>query len=159
MRRFELLEERSLLSANQVYVESVYQFVLGRPGDAGGVGYWTAQLDNGAALAGVAAQLTHSAEYFGNIIITPAYEKYLGRAPDAAGIAYWVGQMQNHGLTDESLEAGFIGSTEFYNHAGGTDKDWVDAMYQDLLGRAPDPSGESYWVAQLQSGANRAAVA
>ena len=57
------------------------------------------------------------------------------------------------------MEAGFIGSTEFYNHAGGTDKDWVDAMYEDLLGRAADANGESYWVAQLQNGANRTAVA
>ena len=28
------------------------------------------------------------------------------------------------GLTDEQLEAGFIGSPEFYNHSGGTDKGW-----------------------------------
>ena len=32
-------------------------------------------------------------------------------------------------------------------------------MYRDLLGRDPDPQGLSYWVTQLQQGANPADVA
>jgi hypothetical protein len=67
--------------------------------------------------------------------------------------------MQNHGLTDERLEAGFISSPEFYTHAGGTDKAWVDALYQDLLGRPADAGGEAYWVHQLAVGVSRANVA
>src|SRR5262249_8338695 len=63
------------------------------------------------------------------------------------------------GLTDEQLEAGFIGSPEYYQHAGGTDKLWVDAMYENLLGRDPDPSGEAFWIEQLGQGVNRALVA
>lgn len=34
-----------------------------------------------------------------------------------------------------------------------------DAMYQDLLGRPPDSTGESYWVQQLAMGAQRSDVA
>ncbi len=36
---------------------------------------------------------------------------------------------------------------------------WVDAMYQDLLGRPADLTGQSYWVEQLKQGASRSGVA
>ena len=145
--------------AKVLYVESVYQDVLGRLADDGGLTYWAGQLDHGAPRGDVAALLVHSNEYYRNIIVTPAYQRFLGRLPDQTGLAFWVDRMQNHALTDERLEAGFIGSREFYSHAGGTDKSWVDAMYQDLLGRAADRAGESYWSNQLAHGASRADVA
>ena len=63
------------------------------------------------------------------------------------------------GLTDEQLEAAFIGSAEFYNHAGGSNRGWVDEMYFDLLGRAPDAAGEAYWVNVLALGFSRSLAA
>jgi hypothetical protein len=146
-------------SANQLYIEAVYEDVLARAADTAGLMHWLGLLNAGQSRSVIVDALNHSAEYFGNIIVTPAYEKYLGRAPEPQGLAYWVDQMQNQGLTDERLEAGFIGSPEFYTHTGGTDKAWVDGMYEDLLGRAPDAAGESYWLQQLAAGANRADVA
>jgi hypothetical protein len=76
----------------------------------------------------------------------------------AAGLAFWLTAMEN-GLTDEQLEAAFIGSPEYYQHAGGTDRGWVETMYQDLLGRRPDAAGENAWLQLLAGGANRARVA
>lgn len=146
-------------SANQLFIQAVYEDVLARAADTTGLSYWLGQLNAGQSRSVIVDSLDHSAEYFSNIIVTPAYVKYLGRAPDQQGLAYWVDQMQNHGLTDERLEAGFIGSPEFYTHTGGTNKAWVDGMYQDLLGRAPDSAGESYWLEQLAAGASRADVA
>jgi hypothetical protein len=98
----------------------------------------------------VANELTHSAEYYTNIV-TAAYQKYLGRLPEAAGLAYWVGHMQQ-GLTDERLEAGFIGSQEYINNHGGTGEAWVRGLYQDLLGRQPRSDEVAYWVNRLNSG-------
>ncbi|HWB09164.1 MAG TPA: TIGR03118 family protein [Pirellulales bacterium] len=146
-------------SPDQLYVEAVYEDVLARPADPSGLAYWVQQLEAGQPRFVFVNSLDHSAEYFGNIIVTPAYRNYLGRVPDAAGLAYWVDQMQNHGLTDEQLEAGFISSPEFFAHAGGTNKAFVDALYQDLLGRPADASGETYWVDQLVAGLSRTAVA
>jgi RHS repeat-associated protein len=145
------------LSRNGQFVAQAYQDLLGRPVDDGGLAFWTTQLDQGAPRAAVASALDHSAEYFATII-RPAYQQFLGRPPDDGGLAYWINQMAQ-GLTDEQLQAAFIGSPEFYNHSGGTDKAWVDAMYQNLLGRAPDPGGENYWIGQLAAGAGRGAVA
>jgi len=145
-------------TANELYVAEVYTDVLLRRVDSGGLQFWAGQLDAGMARTDFTSQLTHSAEYYANIIIRPAYEHFLGRDFDAKGLAFWVGQMQQ-GLTDEQLEAGFIGSDEYFNHAGGTNTLWVDAMYEDLLGRAPDSQGEAFWVGQLAAGESRSAVA
>jgi streptogramin lyase len=100
---------------------------------------------------------THSPEAY-TYFVTQAYERYLGRAPDATGLSGWVSAMLN-GLTDEQLEAGFIGSSEFYQHSGGTNRAWVDALYLDLLGRPADPASEAAWVQALVNGMARSTVA
>ncbi len=63
------------------------------------------------------------------------------------------------GLTDEQLEAGFIGAPEYYQFAGGTDRSWIEAVYLNLLGRQADEAGIDYWVGQLAQGADRSTVA
>jgi outer membrane protein assembly factor BamB len=143
--------------ANAKYIASAYQDVLGRPVDAASLATWTFLLEHGTSRATFAMSLTHSVEYDHNII-NADYAKYLGRSPDATGLNYWTSQIQN-GLSDELLEALFIGSDEYYHRSGGTNKGWVDAMYQDLLGRHADPSGEAAWTHLLTTGASRMQVA
>jgi hypothetical protein len=103
-----------------------------------------------AHLAEVASALTHSTEYYQNLI-TATYQKYLGRNPEPAGMAVWVQAKQN-GLSDESLEAGFIGSQEYIANHGGSGAGWVEGMYQDLLGRTPGADEVNAWVRNLQNG-------
>jgi hypothetical protein len=112
--------------------------------DMSGFNHRSTLLDQGSPRATVAQALTHSAEYYPTVI-RPVYQKFLGRPADDGGLAFWVSQMQQ-GLSDEHLEAYFVGSDEFYRHAGGTDKGWVDAMYQSLLGRPANSAGESFWT-------------
>jgi hypothetical protein len=138
-------------------VAAVYRDVLGRPVDSVGLEYWSMQLDQGAARAAMVHLIDHSAEYFGTIV-GPAYQRFLGRVPDQEGLDYWVGRMVA-GLTDEQLEAGFIGASEYYQRAGGTDIAWIDAVYLDLLGRPADSDGETFWVNRLAQGADRSSVA
>jgi hypothetical protein len=144
---------------SQRYVGEVYQTLLLREPDQGGVAYWSALLDAGMRRDVVAASLTHSAEYYQTNVIKPAYQKYLNRSADAAGLAFWTTQLQN-GTTDEQMQAGFIASQEFYDEANNSttpvprspaaDRLWVDALYRSLLGRLPDKPGEDFWTSQLQ---------
>lgn len=155
----ELLEKRELLSAaNMNYVAQTYRDVLQREGEPAGIAFWTAQVDGGQPRTVFADLIDHSDEYFGNIIIKPAYRKYLARETDTGGLNFWVARM-HAGLRDEQLEAGFIGSAEFYNAAGGTDLQWIDAVYLSLLGRNADPNGETFWTGQLHAGVSRSDVA
>src|SRR5438445_11185532 len=72
----EFLEDRVVPStANMNYVEQTYRDVLQREGEAGGIAFWTAQVDAGQPRTGFAALIDHSDEYFGNIIIKPAHVK------------------------------------------------------------------------------------
>jgi hypothetical protein len=108
-------------------------------------------------LVAAVSHLTHGAEAYG-LFITGAYQLYLKRSPDAAGLQFWISQMQN-GLTDEHLEASFLGSAEYIANHGGTGAGWVTGMYRDLLGRDPDSGGLAYWTGVLAGGANPANVA
>jgi hypothetical protein len=110
-----------------------------------------------ANLAQVASLFTHSEESYRNFV-TGAYQRYLGRLPDAPGLAGWVQAMQ-HGLTDEQLEAMFIGSAEYIANHGGPGAGWVQGMYQDLLGRTPAQAEVDGWVRALNNGASTTAVA
>jgi hypothetical protein len=139
------------------FVTQAYQDLLGRAPDLAGKTYWVGLIASGAPRSAVATQLTHSAEYYATII-TPAYQTFLGRSPDAQGLSYWIGRMQQ-GLRDEELQAGFIASPEYYQHAGNTNKGWIDALYLDLLGRPADTAGENYWLQQLAGGMTRLAIA
>jgi len=143
---------------NQLFIAEVYEDLLGRPVDPAGLAYWTAKLDAGTPRGDVSQQLAHTDEYFATII-RPAYQEFLLRQADSAGLLYWTHQMEL-GLSDEQLQAGFIGSPEYYNVRGeGANIGWLTAMYQDILNRAPDNGGLTYWLGQLALGETRTQVA
>jgi len=51
----------------------------------------------------------------------------------------------------------FIESEEFKLLYGTnlTDEDYIDAMYQNVLGRLPDQAGYDFWVGELELGFTR----
>ncbi|HET6879480.1 MAG TPA: DUF4214 domain-containing protein [Pirellulales bacterium] len=145
-------------NANAAYVEQVFQDVLGRPADSGGLTWWVSQLDAGAPRASVATAIDHTSEYFATDVIVPGYEKFLGRSPDSSGLSVWTGALAA-GMTDVQFEAQLAASPEYYARAGGNNTAWIDALYAAFLGRPADTQGVSYWVDQLSAGKTRANVA
>ncbi len=88
--------------------------------------------------------------------VTRLYQAALGRAPDQAGLGYWVRSVQA-GAPLDALSSSFLGSAEFTARFGTLDNaGFVTRLYQNVLGRAPDPSGYTYWVNQLSAGETRA---
>ena len=64
------------------------------------------------------------------------------------------------GSTEAELQTAILGSAEFFAHQGGTVTGFVTGLYQDLLGRNPDPAGLAYWSSFITLGtASRNAVA
>jgi hypothetical protein len=109
------------------------------------------------ARSGIVSAVLQSDEYR-TLLITTFYNTYLGRPASAADISNWLPQLQR-GLTDESLIAAIVGSDEYFADHGSTDASWLNAVFNDLLGRAPDPSGQANFLAQLQAGVSRTTVA
>lgn len=110
-----------------------------------------------AVLDDVANALTHSDEYFTNLV-TQDYLQLLRRTPGAAEVNSWVGVLKG-GLSAEQRLAGFTSSAEYYLRAGDTEQAWVEALYRDVLGRDTDAAGRAAWLQSLASGASRFNVA
>lgn len=158
----ESLEDRVVPDAaatNQAFVTAVYQDVLNRAPDAGGLAAWTNALNTGALTPfQVAFQIETSPEHLTDIVQAD-YQQFLHRAADAGGLAFFVNFLERGG-TDQQVQAMILGSDEYFmNRGGGTNSGWLTAVYQDLLNRAPDPGGLAAWTNALNAGFSRTQVA
>ncbi|WP_198586005.1 DUF4214 domain-containing protein [Pararhizobium haloflavum] len=89
------------------------------------------------------------------------YEAVLGRMPDQQGLTFWVDRLDGgEGLVN--VADALLNSDEFTANFGDndmlSDDAFVDVMYQNVLGRDADASGEAYWTGVLDDGTSRAKV-
>lgn len=134
-----------------------YLDFLGRPGESAGINYWSALLQNGSVTrAQVVDSFFGSAEFQDNIApLARLYFAYFDRIPDYAGLNYWIQQFRaGAGLGD--MSQAFAESAEFIATYGALDDaEFVDLVYQNVLGRAPETTGRDFWIAQLENGVTR----
>lgn len=155
----------TLISVDGRWIQHLYRDVLLRAGAESEVSYWLDRMDPALHKTANDQPLTRSdvANVFvtgverRSRIIDDLYVQYLGRHADISGIQFWLNVWNNFN-GPEMVQAGIIGSQEYYIHAGGTDALWVNALYVNILGRSADPSEIDYWVNVLQQGNTRSAV-
>lgn len=83
--------------------------------------------------------------------VTRLYLAYFRRQPDLAGLTYWINQLRV-GRSLNLVSGSFAGSQEFRSTYGSLgDTSFVNLVYLNVLGRAPDAAGRTYWVGQLRS--------
>ena len=131
-------------------VKKLYQDTLGRPGDASGVNYWVGKLSTSRlTVAKVATLFYSSQDYFDGfgegenpIWVTDLYTKILLRngADDPSGVGYWV---------DTTVSRGRYAVAYSFYQSDESRHTRVKALYQTLLGRAPDPGGWNFWANQI----------
>lgn len=158
------------------FVEQLYQSVLGRPGDAGGVAAWTAALNGGTSRADVADSLVFSAEHTADVQpalsagvyvpdqhavdVAQLYYGLLGRAADAGGLQSFTDAVESGSASLQRVAQSLLGSAEHASANGGvTDSTYVQDLYQQVLGRAADTGGLQSWTSALSGGTSRASVA
>lgn len=81
------------------------------------------------------------------------YQAAFARTPDDGGLAYWIDQA-DQGLGLIEIGAGFMASREFvvlYQNALTT-SDFVNQLYNNILGRDGDEGGLSFWSGALETG-------
>ena len=88
------------------------------------------------------------------------YAAAFGRAPDPTGLANWAGALQTGAIGLNEAAAGFYHSAEFGARYGAPDAvGYVTQLYANVLGRAPDAAGLSFWVnSVLNPAVNHAGV-
>jgi hypothetical protein len=143
-------------SPNQVFVESLYETLLGRTADPGAAG-WVAQLDLGLPRSNVIAAIEGSGEYR-TIEVQGLYQRYLHRQADPNGLNNFVNALAA-GITLEQVAAFLVGSAEYFQLHGSNNVSFLDAAYLDTLNRLPDPTGQDTFSQALAGGMSRQAVA
>ncbi len=152
--------------SNRQFVELVYDNVLERPPDSGGLQHWLNVLNGGGTRGTVIASFSESSEFVKRTssqvwwleLVGPVgrlYRAYFGRRPDDRGLTHWI----NTGLELPAISNTFAGSTEFLNRYGTlTNREFVTLVYRNVLGRPPEPTGFQYWVDQVNRGTSRGDV-
>lgn len=83
------------------------------------------------------------------------YQAAFDRTPDRPGLSYWVNQMDD-GMPLSQVALNFILSPEFASTYGNinamSNAQFINVVYDNVLHRAPDPSGFSYWMNDLTNG-------
>jgi hypothetical protein len=95
------------------------------------------------------------------VVVRNDYQLLLHTSSEATSVVVsWIAQMQA-GLTDEQLEAKLVTTSTYYQlHGPSSSASWVNALFQDLLGRAASAQDDKTWLAAAVSqGAYKAAVA
>ena len=136
------------------FVKQLYRDFLNREGDEGGIAYWVNRIDGQTATHAAAVESFLLSEEFGQRIspVVRLYFAYFLRIPDYDGLMYWVGRYAT-GTTLEEISSAFAGSPEFQSTYGSlSNEQFVQLVYQNVLGRQPDEGGLAFWTGELDSG-------
>jgi hypothetical protein len=151
----ESLEGRQLLSTASAEVRSLYESILGRLPDSAGQAAAVQAISNGQQPSTLAAGLMRSTEYLQKLVVTD-YNSDLLRAPTPTEINAGVAALQV-GQSNLQLSTNLIASPEF-NIRHPDNLDFVDDVYEDILGRRASVSEIANISAQLSNGLSRQAV-
>ena len=157
-------------TTNAQFVTLLYDNVLDRSPDAGGLASWVTALEAGRSRSQVVAGFSESAEFQDRteaaaLAVSRAglqadwtddvyrlYRAALDRAPDAGGLQNWTGALAN-GRGTLDVAAGFVNSTEFQARYGTTtNSQFITLLYNNVLDRAPDAAGLAGWAGALTNG-------
>jgi alpha-tubulin suppressor-like RCC1 family protein len=86
--------------------------------------------------------------------VTEIYIATLGYAPDDEGMRYWIDNLQNGGWTPTAVAQSFFDQPlvqALYPSTAGYEA-LIEALYQNLFGRAADAEGRDYWLGELNTG-------
>jgi len=138
-------------------VTGFYYDLLDRQPQVAEVTSWTNAIGSNLDNVGIAKAFIGSDEYHAKLLRND-YQTLLNRDADPAGLAAWLQKMRS-GVPEQQILTAFVSSGEYFAIKGGNNSAYIAALYEDVLGRAADQPGLTYWSKQLQSGARRGTIA
>ncbi|MEZ4297542.1 MAG: DUF4214 domain-containing protein [Polyangiaceae bacterium] len=174
------LNANGSLSDKTAYVTRLYNVILERAPDSGGLAGWVAALRNangsgsgmtwyeafvgfvqsaeyantGRPIAGVhfAIPINPSVQISDADFVAHAYKTVLGRSYDVSGFKQYFGWIQSGAWSREGVFGIFLGSPEFTGNPSLQDKAlYVRRTYQTLLNRTSSAAEEASWAGQLKA--------
>jgi hypothetical protein len=153
--RDPLVRDNDIFANARLFAMQQYRDFLNREGDAGGITFWTDRVNGAVSSRGqVVESFFNSAEFQQTVApVARLYFAYFLRIPDYGGLQFWI----NYYKAGNSLDAisnFFAASPEFQSTYGAlTNAQYVNLIYQNVLGRAPDQVGYDFWLNQLDTAA------
>lgn len=140
------------------WVNEVFHDLLGRQAEPGALTYWGGIAASGGNRQQIIAQVQNCDEY--RLDQTQAlFQHYLHRSPDPGAQTFGEAFLQG-GHTVEQLADVLIGSPEYFRvRGGGTNDGFIDALFQDALGRPADAGARQFFDSALAAGAATGQVA
>ena len=82
------------------------------------------------------------------------YNAAFNRFPDSDGLEYWIEKNSSGENTERQVAESFLASSEFKEKYGEdvSNEQYVNNLYNNILGRDADADGYNYWVGQLNNG-------
>ncbi|MCB1039981.1 MAG: DUF4214 domain-containing protein, partial [Acidimicrobiales bacterium] len=133
-------------------VDRFYQDILGRSPNAFERTFRVGQLTSGELTpGGLIAVLRVDPDNLTNVDpVARLYRAYFLRNPDKSGLAYWIRQRRVNDKRLNSISSAFAGSSEFQRRYGSlTNRQFVELVYQNVLGRPGEASGVNFWTSRL----------
>ncbi|MEZ5183002.1 MAG: DUF4214 domain-containing protein [Acidimicrobiales bacterium] len=138
-------------SRSDTFVRQQFRDVAGREPTLAELLVWLDDLHSGrVSPAGTIAGIAEEAGV-PNVRVARLYSAYFERLPDVGGYGYWVRRLRA-GTSLKRASDTFAASSEFQRRYGSlSDRGFVARVYENVLGRQPDPSGLAYWVRKLET--------
>ena len=134
-------------------VNEIYTWLTGKPPTSSQLSSFLAAANAGTKLPGdLVDSLRNGADATGNVDpVIRLYSAYFLRPPDSSGLTFWLGR-RRAGWTLSRISDNFAGSSEFNRRYGSlTNRQFVQLVYTNVLGRQPDSGGLNYWTGQLDA--------
>jgi len=140
-RTFETVEEQ---------VTAQFRDVAGRNPDPLELAAWSLAIEAGTrSVEQLVVQLLTVDPSGVDARVIRLYDAFFKRVPDAAGFDHWTGRLRAGRPLKVAADT-FARSAEFRNRYGSlSNAAFVDLVYENVLGRAPDPAGRAHWIDQL----------
>ncbi len=148
------------------FVNIVYNAVHGRAATANERSTWTGRFDSGTPRGQLVADLIDVGGFVertkGDVLrmemagpVGRLYYAYFLRSPKEQGLNYWI----NSGAGVPVVSDNFASSSEFVRRYGSlNNRQFVELVYRNVLGRSAVADGLDYWTALLNRGRSRGQV-
>ena len=152
--RNPFLKDNDVFANPRLFAMQQYRDFLGREGEAAGIQFYVDLLNNGTAdrFAIIESFLLSPEFQNGLPSVTRLYFSFFNRIPDYGGLTFQLDAFRT-GTTLDVIAQNFYNSPEFTSRYGALNNDqYINLVYQNVLGRAPDPGGYTFYKNHLDNG-------
>lgn len=128
-------------------IKAVYMDSLAEVAAPENIAYWEPRVSQNGAR--VLLQGIESTDRYLTRRIVQAFEETLGRTPTDTQIANHLAWVKDGTRTIDEVEPFLLANPTYYAHVGGTDEQYITALYWHIFDRAPTADNMETWLTNL----------